>query len=159
MPNLFKPAVEVGKISTVCPDILDPSVKDTIKRKFRNVTAVSLAKTVFLHGTRYTQGMFLSTGSTTSWFWEICKYANCWKRALFCCGTINSSVHGPLEMLWALQNCLSSNQRSSTTTSPCQRIWFKTDFWLLLKRFCCTEVGLNQHLSYSFNKTPKCWPF
>lgn len=65
MPNLFKPALEVGKISTVFPDILDPSVKDTIKRKFRNVTAVSLAKTAFLHGTRYTQGMFLSTGSTS----------------------------------------------------------------------------------------------
>lgn len=65
MPNLFKPALEVGKISTVSPDILDPSVKDTIKRTFRNGTAVSLAKTAFLHGTQYTQGMFLSTGSTS----------------------------------------------------------------------------------------------
>ena len=65
MPNLFKPELEVGQISTVCPDILDPSLKDTIKRKFRNVTAVSLAKTAFLHGTQYTQGMFLSTGSTS----------------------------------------------------------------------------------------------
>lgn len=54
MPNLFKPALEVRKTSTVSPDILDPSVKDTIKRKFRNVTAVSLAKTALLHGTQYT---------------------------------------------------------------------------------------------------------
>lgn len=64
MPDLFKPALEVGKVSTISADILDPSVKDTIRRKFRNVTAVALTKTVFLHGTQYTQGMFLSSGST-----------------------------------------------------------------------------------------------
>lgn len=64
MPDLFKPAVEVGRMSTVSLDILDPSVKDFVRSKFSNVTAVALTKTAFLHGTQYTQGMFLSYGST-----------------------------------------------------------------------------------------------
>ncbi|XP_049330956.1 uncharacterized protein LOC125799085 isoform X2 [Astyanax mexicanus] len=65
MPNMFKPTVEVGKISTVSFEILDLFVKDAIRRKFGCLTSVSLATTAFIHGTKYTQGMFLSTGSTS----------------------------------------------------------------------------------------------
>lgn len=65
MPSLFKPPVEVGSVSLVSLDILDNSVKQAIRLKYKDVKTVSLATTVILHGTKYSEGMFVSVGSTS----------------------------------------------------------------------------------------------
>lgn len=58
MPSLSKPTVELKGVSNVSLDILASSVKQVIERKFGSLTA-------YMHGTRYTKGMFLSVGSTS----------------------------------------------------------------------------------------------
>ncbi|XP_034546085.1 uncharacterized protein LOC117817472 isoform X1 [Notolabrus celidotus] len=65
VPNLFKPTVEVKGASNVSVDILTASVKQVIKKKFGTLSSVSLATTAFIHGTKYTKGMFVSIGSTS----------------------------------------------------------------------------------------------
>lgn len=65
MPSLFKPPVEAGNVSFVSPDILDNSVKQAIKLKYKDVASMSLATSVSLHGTQYAEGMFLSIGTTS----------------------------------------------------------------------------------------------
>lgn len=64
MPSLFKPTVDVERLSNVSLDILASSVKQGIEKKCRNLNRVFLATTAYMHGTRYTKGMFVSTGST-----------------------------------------------------------------------------------------------
>ena len=64
-PNLFKPNVEVKGVSNVSIDILAASVKQVIEKKCRTLSSVSLATTAYIHGTRYTKGMFVSVGSTS----------------------------------------------------------------------------------------------
>ena len=64
MPSLFKPTVEVETSSNVSLDILAYSVKQGIEKKCRNLSSVFLATTAYIHGTRYTKGMFVSIGST-----------------------------------------------------------------------------------------------
>lgn len=59
MPSLFKPPVEVGSVSLVSLDILDDSVKQAIRLKHKDVNTVSLATSVTVHGTKYSEGMFL----------------------------------------------------------------------------------------------------
>lgn len=59
MPCLFKPPLEVDRVSLVSLDILDNSVKKAIRLKYKNVKTVSLATSVILHG------MFVSVGSTS----------------------------------------------------------------------------------------------
>ncbi len=65
MPNLFKPTVEVKGVSNVSLDILASSVKQVIEKKCRTLSNVSLATNAYIHGTRYTKGMFVSVGSTS----------------------------------------------------------------------------------------------
>lgn len=65
MPSLFKPPVEVSRVSLVSLDILDNSVKKAIRHKYKDVKTVSLATSVILHGTKYSEGMFVSVGSTS----------------------------------------------------------------------------------------------
>lgn len=49
----------------VSPDILDNSVRQAIKSKYKDVPSVSLASSASLHGTKYTEGMFVSLGTTS----------------------------------------------------------------------------------------------
>lgn len=65
MPSLFKPPVEVGSVSVVSPVILDNSVKQAIRLKYKDLKSVSLATSVTLHGTKYSEGMFVSVGNTS----------------------------------------------------------------------------------------------
>lgn len=65
MPSLFKPTVEVKGVSNVSLDILASSVKQVIEKKCRTLSSVSVATTAYIHGTRYTKGMFVSVGSTS----------------------------------------------------------------------------------------------
>lgn len=65
VPNLFKPTVDVKGASNVSLDILTASVKQVIENKFRTLSSVQLATTAFIHGTKYTKGMFVSIGSTS----------------------------------------------------------------------------------------------
>lgn len=65
MPCLFKPPLEVDRVSLVSLDILDNSVKKAIRLKYKDVKTVSLATNVILHGTKYSEGMFVSVGSTS----------------------------------------------------------------------------------------------
>lgn len=65
MPSLFNPNVELKGVSNVSLDILAASVKQVIERKCGSQSSVSLATTAYMHGTRYTKGMFLSVGSTS----------------------------------------------------------------------------------------------
>lgn len=65
MPCLFKPPLEVDRVSLVSLDILDNSVKKAIRLKYKNVKTVSLATSVILHGTKHSEGMFVSVGSTS----------------------------------------------------------------------------------------------
>ena len=64
MPSLFKPTVEVKGVSNVSLDILASSVKQVIEKKCRTLSSVSLATTAYIHGTRYTKGMFVSVGQS-----------------------------------------------------------------------------------------------
>lgn len=64
MPSLFKLPVEVGCVSLVSLVILDNSVKQAIRLKYKDVKTVSLTTSVILHGTKYSEGMFVSVGST-----------------------------------------------------------------------------------------------
>jgi len=57
--------VEVSRVSLVSLDILDDSFKKAIKIKYKDVKTVSLATSVILHGTKYSEGMFVSVGSTS----------------------------------------------------------------------------------------------
>lgn len=55
----------IGSVSLVSVDILDNTIKQAIRLKYKDVLAVSLATSVFLHGTKYSEGMFVSVGSTS----------------------------------------------------------------------------------------------
>lgn len=65
LPSLFKPNLEVHSSSTLCTDILDNSIKQALKRKYTNVMSVCLTTTITRHGTTYSEGMFVSFGSTS----------------------------------------------------------------------------------------------
>uniref|UniRef100_A0A1A7ZZ25 Uncharacterized protein n=1 Tax=Nothobranchius furzeri TaxID=105023 RepID=A0A1A7ZZ25_NOTFU len=65
MPSLFKPPVEAVNVSVVSPDILDYTVRKAIKSKYKDILSVSLASSASLHGTKYTEGMFVSLGTTS----------------------------------------------------------------------------------------------
>lgn len=75
VPNLFKPTMEVKGASNVSLDVLAASVKQAVEQKFRTLStlsSVSLATTAFIHGTKYTKGMFVSIGSTSG-LPDLCK--------------------------------------------------------------------------------------
>lgn len=63
--SIFKPALEVTNVESVSLDILEFSVKTVIQRKYNNVEIVRLASTACLHGTTYSEGMFVSFGQTS----------------------------------------------------------------------------------------------
>lgn len=85
MASLFKPPVEVDRVSLVSLDVLDDSVKKAIRLKYKDVKNVSLATSVILHGTKYSEGMFVSFGSTSGLpdFGKILKVLIVGKKASF----------------------------------------------------------------------------
>lgn len=85
MPSLFKPGLEVQSVSVVSPDILDSGIKQAIKRRYKDVASVSLAETFCLHGTTYSEEMFVSVGSTSGLpdFGKIVKLLIVANKALF----------------------------------------------------------------------------
>ncbi|XP_051786106.1 uncharacterized protein LOC127528849 [Erpetoichthys calabaricus] len=62
MPSIFKPALEVVNFTNVSLNILEISTKTAIQSKYKNVESVGLTSAVSLHGTKYSEGMFLSFG-------------------------------------------------------------------------------------------------
>lgn len=65
MPTIFKPALEVTNVTNVSPDILEFSVRTAVQKKYSGVESVGLASTACLHGTKYSEGMFVSFGQTS----------------------------------------------------------------------------------------------
>lgn len=63
--SIFKPALEVTNVESVSLDILEFSIKTAIQRKYNTVEIVRLASTACLHGTTYSEGMFVSFGQTS----------------------------------------------------------------------------------------------
>lgn len=65
MSCLFKPEVELKGVSNVSLDIFATSLKQVIKKKCGHHDSICVATTAYMHGTRYTEGMFVSFGNTS----------------------------------------------------------------------------------------------
>ncbi|XP_036419954.1 uncharacterized protein LOC118803580 [Colossoma macropomum] len=65
LPSLFRPDLEVGHVAVVSPETLEHSIKKAIELKYASITTISLATHACLHGTKYSEGMFLSVGHTS----------------------------------------------------------------------------------------------
>ncbi|XP_041863678.1 uncharacterized protein LOC121653945 [Melanotaenia boesemani] len=60
--DLFKPKLHVSNVDTVNTTSLEEKLRKVIEKKFHNQDTVSLAKDVYIYGTRYTRGMIVSAG-------------------------------------------------------------------------------------------------
>lgn len=60
--SLSKPMLHVEKVTDIKTSSLDAALCTVIKRKYPHLEAVSLSKAIYFHGTRYVEGMILSSG-------------------------------------------------------------------------------------------------
>lgn len=60
--SLFKPVLHVDKVTDIEISSLEADLRTVIKRKYPHLETVSLSKDIFFHGTRYVEGMILSSG-------------------------------------------------------------------------------------------------
>ncbi len=64
MPSVFKPNLEVGHLTALPTESLDQGLKVAIQTKHRGTDSVCLATKVFINGTEFAEGMFISKGHT-----------------------------------------------------------------------------------------------
>lgn len=64
--------LHVEKVTEIKTPHLDPVLRTVIKRKNPDLETVSLSKDIYLHGTRYSEGMIISAG-LCSGLPEFCK--------------------------------------------------------------------------------------
>lgn len=60
--RLFKPMLHVEKVTDIKISSLEADLRTVIKRKYPHLETVSLSKDIYFHGTRYVEGMILSSG-------------------------------------------------------------------------------------------------
>lgn len=60
--SLFKPMIHVEKVTDIKISSLVADLRTVIKRTYPHLETVSLSKDIYFHGTRYVEGMILSSG-------------------------------------------------------------------------------------------------
>lgn len=60
--SLFKPMLDAEKVTDIKTSSLDAALRTVIKRRYPHLETVSLSKDIYFHGTRYVEGMILSSG-------------------------------------------------------------------------------------------------
>lgn len=85
MPSVFKPTLEVGHLAVFPIESLDQCLKVAIQTKYLGIDSVSVATKVFIYGTEYKKGMFISKGHTGCLpdFSQIVKIVLVYNKAVF----------------------------------------------------------------------------